>query len=767
MPNPSRPRPPCRAALAALVLALAWPTTTLGEGNPATVSELPSVEVISTVPLPELGLPLRQVPGNVQTLGGDALDRQRPHDLAEALARNLGSVSINDTQGNAAQVDLSFRGFTASPVLGTPQGISVFVDGVRVNEAFGDTVNWDLIPPAALANLTLIPGSDPVFGLNTLGGALSINTRSGFADPGTTVGAEAGSFGRRSLDVATGGHGEHIDYFGAASARDDQGWAQHNPSHIRQLFAKTGYEDARTDIDLSATLASTRLEGSQTLPGSMLGDPSQSYTWPDTGQNRLAFFHLKASRFLSRELLLAAGAYQRDLTTDLLNSNVNGNFDPASPIGPGNQPTGNAIDHIAQRRSGMSLQLTASQPLAGLANRASVGLSLDRGRTGFLQYNQEAGAARDTASSAPQVLATHLDATDSQFGLYATDNLGLGSDTFLTVSGRYNAAALQLTDRLGSALDGSHAFRRFNPGLGLTHNPQPGLTLFADLSTGLRVPTPVELACADRNAPCSLPNAFAADPALRPVRSRSGELGARGRAGSLAWSTAVFQTTLDDDIQFVSSGGGAVSSGYFQNVGRTRRQGLELSLAAPLGNLHLATHYSLVQATYRSAMILASPDNSSAAPLTCAGCTDIAVHPGNRLPGVPLHNLKLRGDLALDGRSDLGLTVQVQSGQYARGDENQGDVHGAIPGFALFHLDGERDLGGGWQAFARVDNLFDRRYASFGVLGLNVFTAPGGTFDASGASWRAEQFRTAGAPRALWVGLRYRIGAGTPAGNDD
>ena len=93
--------------------------------------------------------------------------------------KNVQSVDINEAQGNPSQTDINYRGFTASPLLGTPQGLSVFLDGVRINEPFGDVVNWDLIPQAAISTIQLIPGSNPTFGLNTLGGAIAVTTKNG------------------------------------------------------------------------------------------------------------------------------------------------------------------------------------------------------------------------------------------------------------------------------------------------------------------------------------------------------------------------------------------------------------------------------------------------------------------------------------------------------------------------------------------------------------------------------------------------------------
>ena len=103
---------------------------------------------------------------------------------------------INENQSNPFQPDLNYRGYTASPLLGTPEGISVYLDGVRQNQPLGDVVGWDLIPKIAISEAALIPGSNPVFGLNTLGGAVSLQTKDGLSAPGGSLQLNGGSFGR-------------------------------------------------------------------------------------------------------------------------------------------------------------------------------------------------------------------------------------------------------------------------------------------------------------------------------------------------------------------------------------------------------------------------------------------------------------------------------------------------------------------------------------------------------------------------------------------
>jgi len=749
------------ARVAGLRLVLAGlPGIACGAETAGSRPTLPEVQVVDTVPLSGIGVSLNQVPANVQRITGDQLSRQPGSNLSDFLNQNVGSVNINDTQGNPFQPDVNFRGFSASPILGTPAGLSVFVDGVRINEAFGDTVNWDLIPKSAIAGMTLLPGSNPVFGLNTLGGALAINTKNGFQFPGTELRANGGSFGRQSYELETGGHGERADYFITGNVFDDKGWGQRNPSRVNQWFAQTGIQGDSTQLQASFTYADTRLAGNQTLPLSFFNDPSQAYTSPDITANRLAFLNLKGAHTLSANTQIAANAYYRSVTTNVFNSNINDHFNTGLSPGPGNQPAFNAINNIGETRRGGSLQLTTRGDLANRSNNLTAGFSHDRGDINFTQFNQEAPIApdRDTTSAANPVLQTRLRAATRQYGLYVTDTYALNAKTHLTVSGRYNRAELELQDELGTALNGNHRFQRFNPALGLTYNPVNALTTYVSYNEGMRIPTPVELTCADRNAPCSLPNAFSADPPLNAVVSKTWEVGARGRwSDGIAWRAALFRTDLNDDIQFISSGGSATSTGYFQNVGTTRREGLELGFDDKTGRLAISAHYSYISATFRTPLILNNPNNSTAQPIQCPTCTDIQVTPGNRIPGIPRHLLKLRAAYRYSDNLSAGLNLFAASGQYARGDENNLDVNGPVPGYAVVNVDARYHLAPNLELFGTISNVFNRQYHTFGLLGQNVFTAPGNAFDYTGASFRPEQFRAAAAPRAAWIGIAYRF----------
>jgi iron complex outermembrane receptor protein len=746
--------------------ALAWTLTALAPlasaDNPAEVFELPSVTVIGTTPLPGLGTPLRDVPANVQIFNRGDFDRQRPLELTDFLGANANSVNVGAAQGNAYQQDIIFRGLTASPLLGAPQGLSVFQDGVRINEAFGDVVNWDLIPQSAISSIQLIPGSNPVFGLNTLGGALAIFTKSGAQYPGGAIQLSGGSFGQKAVQVEYGGTNEHVDYFATANFSDERGWAEHNPSRIKQFFGKLGYQDDITDLDVSLTLADNTLQGTQTLPQPWLDTPRQAYTFPDTNENQLAFVTAKGSRFLTDSVLLGGNAYYRRYRNNNVSSNVNNGYatiDPDTGMTQTNEAT-NDRSVIDQQGWGLGLQLTVTGDLGGRKNQFVAGVSGDFGDTGFTQQSQTANftANRDTIGTGPYVPETDVGSTNRYLGVFFSDTLALSDQWTLTLAGRYNYARIAIADRSGEdpGLDGSYTFARFNPAVGINFNPSATLTAYAAYNEGMRAPTPIELTCSNAAAPCKLPNVFLADPPLQEVVAKTVEVGARGNIGAnLQWAGALYRTDLDNDIQFIASGSGAANIGYFQNVGQTRRQGIELMGSARWGNLTLTLRYNHIDATFQSNFVAASPNNSTA---DANGA--ITVSPGDRIPGIPANSAKLRPEFNVNERWAIGATVVYASSQYAHGDENNQDVHGQVPAYAVTNLDSQFQLAPNLQLFANITNLFNRQYQSLGLLGANAFTGPGRTFGpALGIAPVSEQFRGIGAPRGFWIGLRYTFGA--------
>ena len=754
--------------------------------NPAAVMELPQVEVVGTTPLPGLGLSLRQIPANVRTATGAEMQQQHTLDLADFMNQNLSGVSVNETAANPFQPDVDFRGFTASPLLGTAQGLSVYVDGVRVNESFGDVVNWDLIPQSSISTIALTPGSNPAFGLNTLGGALSVQTKSGRQYPGSSAELYGGSFGRRAAEFESGGAKGAFDWFLTGNFFDEDGWRDVSPSHVRQLFGKTGWENQSSDVDLSYAWADTNLTGSGLSPQSFLAqDRAQVFT-PDGTKNHLNFVNLRASHFLSDELLIGANTYFRQIQTVSVNGDVNDDYaddyadliaaggacaaaaDPQGCAGAAlsDQTARNNRGLLTQRTWGLTSQLTWSAPLAGRANQLVVGASYDAGRSDFAQTQQDAtfGAGRSVIPTAAASAQTSLYGTNGNTGIYATDTYALSRWFNLNASARYNRTRVQLDDRLGTALDGEHHFNRLNPSLGFTVTPNQSLTVYADYNEGSRAPTPIELGCADPNVPCKLPNAMASDPPLKQVVARTMEAGARGRLdglGGIRWSAALFRTRSSDDIQFIASS--VSGSGYFANVGDTLRQGMELGLNGTYRAWSWHFSYNFVDATYRSGFDLVSEDNSSA---DANGF--ISAAPGDRIPLVPRHTGKFDLDYALSEAWSIGANLSVQSGEYVRGDENNqhqpgtnaaGDSFlgsGRVGGFAVVNLNTRYQLSPKLALFARINNLLDRDYATSGALGANPFAA-NGQFQPNPDDWTHETFYSPGAPLGVWAGIDLKL----------
>ncbi|MDR7003732.1 TonB-dependent receptor [Paraburkholderia strydomiana] len=724
-------------------------------GADGQTTTLAPVVVVGTTPLLGIGTPLAQVPANVQTVHAQDIAQQHRSTLTDYFAKNLPSVDIADAQGNPYQMNVNYRGFTASPLLGTPQGISVFVDGVRVNEPFGDVVNWDVLPQQAIDTIQLIPGSNPTYGLNTLGGALAITTKNGKTSPGGEAEVALGSWGRKSAQIEQGGTiGQNLDYYVTGNVANDNGWAEQNASRVRQIFGKLRYTDADTTLSLSAGGADNDLHGTQTIPRSFLGNPKQPYTYPDQNLNTAGYLTLSGEHYFSDNVELSGNAYYRHFRNSNLSSNTNPNF---GSIGDdGDLDTTQATNEksvVSTESYGASLQLTLLGKLGGMENQFVAGVSADIANSRYTESSQDAvfTDSRATLGIGDFTQQTAAKTHNGNYGIYMQDTLSLTKQWSLTLAGRYNWADATIGDSSGlqPQLNGHHTFSRFNPAVGINWNPTSTFTAYATYNEGMRSPTAIELACADPAAPCSLPNDFVSDPALQPVISKTFEFGARGRVGqATTWSAAVYRTTLDNDIEFISSNGAASNRGFFQNVGRTRRQGFELSGRSQLGPLAVTASYSYIDATYRSAWTESSPSNSSA-----DANGNIVVKPGDHLPGIPANTVKLQLDYAATVKWKVGANLTWRGGIYAQGDENNQDVNGKIAGYLLIDLDTSYQVTKQLQVFANITNLLDKRYASFGTLGENFFNGSNHTFD--GANPSNEQFVGPGAPRGFWVGLRY------------
>jgi outer membrane receptor protein involved in Fe transport len=718
------------------------------------------------------------------------------------MNNNLTGVSINETQNNPYQPDILFRGFTASPLLGTPQGLSVFQDGVRVNEPFGDTVNWDLIPMNAIAGMNLMPGSNPIFGLNTLGGALSITTKNGRTHQGGGIETSYGSWDRKTAAGEFGGVSKDgsVDYFIAGNYFDEDGWRDASPSKVKQVFSKLGWQNDTSRLELSYTGADNNMIGNGLVQEELVNEFGRKVinTSPDQTKNTLSFFNLNGSHFINDATQLSANTYYRNSKRTTLNGDVNDNYELGSSIAQNNADCvanagGDADEHCSgalnssntkQKGYGFNAQLAFNQPIAQKQNQLIVGGGYDHSKVRFDSMT-EFGILNDlrtVETEGHEDDEVELHGRTKTYSLFATDTLSLNDFVHLTASGRYTHTNVNNVDQLvtsgPASLTGNHSFERLNPAVGLSFTPSKDLAIYGAYNEGMRAPTSMELGCANPAQPCKLPNAMAGDPPLEKVVAKTFEAGMRGNlTPDVKWSTAVYRTENHNDIHFIATNM-ANGMGYFDNVGKTRRQGLDAALAGRAGKFSWNTGYSYLKATYQNNLDLLSPVNSSANETLNDGITDgsIQVSKGDRLPNLPSHAFKMRMQYAMTPNWTLGSNINAFSSVYVRGNENNAheandgelDEHvqssGKVSGYAVVNLDTRYKLNNsGWQLFAKANNVFNKKYATGGMLGENWIED--GVFN---GGEEPSKLLMLGAPRAAWVGVRYDFGKpkGTAANVD-
>jgi len=816
---------PATLTLAFLFLAAAAPP------GLAQTRALEEIEVIGVTPTEGIGLSRDKIAGHVQRSSAADLERAQSLDLSDFMSRNLGSVSINSAQNNPLQPDVQFRGFTASPLLGLPQGIAVYQDGARINEPLGDAVNWDLLPESAVHSISLIGGANPLFGLNTLGGALALDMKNGFNFQGHGAEVYGGSFDRIVVNGESGGNNGTFGYYVNVSYFEEDGWRDLSDSDATNVYASLSWHGAGTSLDLGLQYGESFLTGNGALPVGLLAiDRDAIFTAPDITENDMHMFTLEGTHFLTDELHFSGSAFYRNNDTESFNGDAsefgvcdlgNGarllegleeddleelgldeddvcdgvahadaealeNFlnalaggaefdleDLTGELSGTGVLAGEAINNRSTREQeswGFDAQLTFLEALFGHENHLVVGFGFNDGDSRFESVVELAGLDPVTRSTEGLGVGTFVDeaatfvnTSTESWSVYFTDTFSLTEDLHLTVAGRYNDTDVRIRDRSGERpeLDGDHGFSRFNPAVGLAWQAREDLNLYGSYSESARAPTPIELSCNegvfqvardfavaagedpdDIDFECRLPNAFLADPPLDQVVAKSFEAGARGRVfGTTDWHAGFFHTVNEDDIIFQTTGR---ATGLFANVDETRRLGVETSLRGRWQTLDWFLAYTYVEATFQDDFMVLSPAHPFA-----DDEGEIRVRDGDRIPGIPEHQLKLGGDWAFANGLSVGADLVYNSDQHLRGDEsNQLDT---LDGYAVVNLRASYRFAQRFELFARVDNVFDAEYENFGLIGED----PGEVIE--GLAGTRPNFLGPGAPRAGWVGLRVRL----------
>ena len=757
---------PCRLGLTLMLAAAAQVCA-------AQTATLPDVEVVGSGPIPGQLIDRNVLPYQTQTIRRERIDQTLPDNLLDLMSRQMAGVQVNDIQGSPFQGEFSYRGFRASSLLGAGQGLSVYLDGVRINEPFGDVVNFDLLPEYSVASLSLVPGANPAFGLNSLGGALSYTTFDGRSAPGARAELSAGSFGRARLDLSVGrvfDSGWHA-YLGGSAFRED-GWRDFSEGRLGNVLAKVGHDDGSTAWTLGLLLARSTLIGNGLAPAFTINlDNGQAerrpdlyayrresiYTHTDETVNRVTQLAFNATHALDAQSTLAGLLYLRRGRRSTTTGDEAG--EPTPEVNA-------ALNTAETRQTGWGGGASLARQTG--PHQWQLGASVDGSSTSFEQFEQEASFSADRGAVAiagePVELSAKVDGRSLAFGLYGTDTWQLAAGTWLTGTLRWNQA--RVSNELASVDDdtdvytqrGSERFsyRSLNPALGVAHRlgtagDRGAPTLFANFARNNRVPTVIELGCADPEQPCRLPAGLQSDPFLDQVISRTAEAGVRWQPpGGWRMSLEAYRTENRNDILFRSTSLTG-QLGYFANFPKTRHQGADLELGYRLGAVDLSVGASLLDATYQADGVLRQ------------GERNVAITPGTRIAGLPRWMLKLSGDwrgaFSMPALS-LGADLQAYSSRPSTGNEDGLAEDGSdipvdlsVAGYALLNLRAIwRPEGKAWEVFARVNNATDRHVQSYGALGETVFDAQGG-YTGIG---RNALFVGPGAPRSFFAGVRLR-----------
>lgn len=725
-----------------IFLLLSLGQTWSSEAQTTQPTTLPEVTVRGATPLMSIPLPQAKVPVNAQVATGEEYQASGALNLTEFFARDLAGFSLTHVQSNPFQPDLLYRGFTSSFLLGTPPGLSVFVDGVRINEPLADQVNWDLLPTDAIDRVELLPGSNPVYGRNTLGGAIVMQTKRGRTNPGTTAEMWGGSFGRIRSLLQTGGTYGNVDYFLSGNWFTEDGFRDFSKGNVGQLFGKLGYTTGRHDATLSLTYTNNYLTGNGPLPESRLvRDRSAVFTHPDRFQPELWFVNGQYAYDLGSGFALTVNGYGRFLEINQFNRDIEEDV----------------LGNTSQDGWGAATQLTYQNTLLGIPVTAAAGLDYTgatlRHRIDELEFGEDDNDeseefAKRLAQEEESVFepATDVISDTHAGGAFVTVTAEPTERLTVTAAGRFDTTALTIKDRLAGNTDddeddevptdasGSHRFERFNPAIGATYALPYGFNLYANYSQSYRAPTAIELTCANPEAPCPIPTAIVDDPPLKPVKGKTWETGLRWSLfPNIHATVAFFRTDLDDDILFRNEPESRVL-GFFQNVKATRRQGIEFLLKGAWSRGHWFANYTLTDATFEDDTELFTFANEDRVAL---------VQKDDTLPLVPIHRLNGGVEFLLTSQWRLRLDGAYVGSQYLRGDEaNQRGrldpyfVANAQMSYRYRNLD----------VFFRLENMFDAEYETYGAFFEN-------TLDDTGV----ERFLGPGAPLGAFGGVRVKF----------
>ncbi|HXW71052.1 MAG TPA: TonB-dependent receptor [Methylocella sp.] len=737
-------------------------TLSLAQSAPHAEFELPEVEVVATSPLPGSGEEADKIPAMVQTVPAEDFARTNSPNVTDTLQQQIGGAVAIDINGNDFEQDLRYRGFVASAVQGTPQGLAVYQNGIRVNEAFGDTVNWDLISPQAIYSATMFT-NNPLFGLNALGGAVSLQMKNGYLWQGFYTQVMGGSYGRVSGQFEYGKQIDDYSLYVTGDATHDDGWRYFSPSSLFRLYGDLGYRIPGNELHFIASGASNNVGIVGATPILLIDSNYRSvYTSPQYSLNQMGSFAFTDKFNVNKDWTVQSNFYLRSFYQAHVDGNDasiqdcsllpqyglpagpagnlcdtnNGSFiinqqgQVVASTGAVNFPYG-TIDRtwVHGNTVGTLLQATGTGKVFDHDNYLNFGGSVDRS---WLSYSANAtlgvmqpnfvivngsipgGGQIIQDQSLTDYISTYITGTATYYGLFALDTLNLAPGLDFTAGGRLNIAEITTQDATGTApqLNADNNFTRLNPVVGLTYKFLPNLTGYAGYSEANRAPTPLELNCSSSTRPCILASTLISDPPLQQVVSHTIETGLRGNftipdGGALNWKAGLYRTASTNDIIQLASV--VLGTGYFTNVPETLRQGVEAQANLSLGAFSAYINWAYVDATYQFSGTLSSPFN----PFANAN-GDIFVHPGDHIPGIPRQQLKVGGDYQFTPQFKAGFDVLLVGSQYYVGDDSNQNPQ--LPMYWVANLHASYQLDKNVQFFGLINNLFNNHYLVYGTF---------------------------------------------------
>ncbi|MBV9458496.1 MAG: TonB-dependent receptor [Bradyrhizobium sp.] len=741
------------------------------------------LRVYPTTPLasPSTALSVDKVPSSINFVDTKDIERTGSLNISDTLLQSVASININEVSGNPFQPNVEFRGYVGSPVSGTPQGLAVYQNGVRINEAFGDTVNWDLIPTAAIKSVAVVT-NNPAYGLNALGGAVSVQMKDGFSYHGAEINTMGGSYNRLQSSAQWGKQVDNFAVYGALEAVHDDGFRNFSPSDIKRFYSDVGYRTPDSEFHLNLGVADNKFGATATVPIELLQQYwGATYTSPQITANQVAYGNLTGKVDVTPTWTVETVAHVRafgqqttdanptatqpcavDATLLCFNSDtvpangLNG-MQLANPFAP--DAILGEIDRTSTRSTtgGFSVQATNTDELFGHGNRFVVGTSLDASVTRFIA-NSELGTMASNyvlsgsgitlgQSGNPVRIGPVSLRTNNQYtGVYALDTFDVTKEFSITAGGRYNDATIALEDQLGGLLNGTSRYDRFNPIIGGTYKITSELTAYAGYSEANRAPTPLELGCADPANPCIIAAFLVSDPALKQVVSRAVEAGFRGtremNIGTLEWKLGGFRATNTDDILAIPDPI-LQGFGYFQNVGDTRRQGIEAEAKLKASAFELHASYTFIDARFLDALQVGS--NS---PFADAN-GNIQIVPGDQIPAIPRHRIKAGFDYSITDAFKVGGDALYVSSQYLVGDEsNQAQK---VPSYTVFNVHASYQVNKTVEIYGKINNVFDNRYVTYGTF---FDTAKLPDFANGGAAFTDARSLSPAYPRTFYAGMK-------------